>query len=63
MTPKLKLREHARKALLSCMRKCFWLGMRRTTKSTQMMVVPAIQARVVEYQRLTRGENIGVARR
>jgi hypothetical protein len=33
MTPKLRLKEHARKPLLSCMRNRFWLGNRRTMYS------------------------------
>lgn len=44
MTPKLRLSEEARKALLSWIRKDFWLGIRRTRKSTQMMVAPKQQA-------------------
>lgn len=44
MTPKLRLSEEARKALLSWIRNDFWLGIRRTRKSTQMMVAPKQQA-------------------
>ena len=46
MTPKLRLSEQARKTLLSCMRKPFWPGKRRTTTSTQMMAAPKTQAAV-----------------
>lgn len=44
MTPKLRLNEHARKPLLSCMRNSFWLGKRRTMYSTYMMLAPKTQA-------------------
>ena len=44
MTPKLRLSEEARKALLSWIRKDFWLGNRRTRVSTQMIVAPKQQA-------------------
>lgn len=44
ITPKLKLREHARKTLLSSILKRFWPGNRRTTESTQMIKAPAMQA-------------------
>jgi len=49
MTPKLRLREQARKALLSWIRKCFCPGNRRTNASTQMMVAPKEQAEKVRY--------------
>lgn len=44
MTPKLKLSEHARKTLLSWIRKLALPGMRRTKASTQMMDAPKTQA-------------------
>lgn len=44
MTPKLKLSEHARKMLLSWIRKFDLPGMRRTKASTQMMDAPKTQA-------------------
>lgn len=44
MTPKLRLREHARKALLSSMRKLCLPGKRRTNTSTQMTEAPKTQA-------------------
>lgn len=45
MTPKLKLSEHARKALLSWMRKCFFPGRRRMGISIQMTEAPRMHAR------------------
>ncbi|TFA97680.1 hypothetical protein CCMA1212_010571 [Trichoderma ghanense] len=44
MTPKLKLSEHARKTLLSWMRKLALPGRRRTRTSMQMMDAPKTQA-------------------
>lgn len=44
MTPKLMLKEHARKTLLSCMRNCFRPGNKRTIYSTYMMLAPNTQA-------------------
>ena len=44
MTPKLRLREHARKTLLSSMRKLRLPGNRRTIVSTQMIAAPKTQA-------------------
>lgn len=44
MTPKLRLRAHVRKALLSWMRKFFWPGMHRTKISMHMMLDPTTQA-------------------
>lgn len=44
MTPKLRLSEQARKALLSCMRKFLLPGRRRTRTSTQMMLAPKTHA-------------------
>lgn len=44
MTPKLKLSEHARKMLLSWIRKLALPGIRRTKASTQMMDAPKTQA-------------------
>lgn len=44
MTPKLRLREQARKALLSCMRKLGLPGRRRIMRSTQTMLAPKTQA-------------------
>lgn len=44
MTPKLRLREQARKALLSWMRKFRLPGKSRTRESTQMMAAPKTQA-------------------
>lgn len=44
MTPKLRLSEHARKTLLSCMRKFRCPGKSRTMTSTQMMAAPNTQA-------------------
>ena len=51
MTPKLRLSEHARKTLLSCMRKLRWPGMRWTTRSTQMTLAPRTQAATLLGQR------------
>lgn len=45
MTPKLRLVEHARKRLLSCMLKSFHLGMRFRRRSIQMILEPTTQAR------------------
>lgn len=45
MTPKLKLSEHARKMLLSWMRKLALPGRRRTKISTHMMDAPKTQAK------------------
>ena len=44
MTPKLRLREQARKTLLSCMRNDRLPGKSRTMASTQMMEAPKTQA-------------------
>ncbi len=44
MTPKLRLSEQARKALLSWMRKWPWPGIKRTNMSTQMTHAPKTQA-------------------
>lgn len=44
MTPKLRLSEHARKTLLSSMRKFFWPGIILTKTSTQMIDAPKTQA-------------------
>lgn len=46
MTPKLRLNDDARNALLSCIRKFLLLGMRRTRISMQMILAPRVQARV-----------------
>jgi hypothetical protein len=45
MTPKLRLREADRKALLSWMRQLRYRGTRWTSRSTQMMLAPTTQAR------------------
>ena len=45
MTPKLKLSDEARKALLSWMRKWRLLGMRRMGMSMRMTDAPAMHAR------------------
>lgn len=47
MTPKLKLNELARNALLSWIRKSRLLGMRRTSESTQMTLAPKTQAAIL----------------
>jgi hypothetical protein len=44
MTPKLKLKDEARKPLLSRMLKCFWLGILRTSTSMHMILAPSRQA-------------------
>lgn len=48
MTPKLRLSEQARKTLLSWMLKCRLLGIKRTSRSTQMMHAPSTQAAEVQ---------------
>lgn len=44
MTPKLRESEHARKMLLSWMRKLRFPGTRRTMKSTHTMEAPKMHA-------------------
>ena len=51
ITPKLKLSEQARNTLLSWMRKLRLLGIKRTRISTQIMLEPATQARVIISER------------
>lgn len=46
ITPKLKLSDEDRNALLSCIRKFFLLGISRMRTSMQIMLAPAIHAKI-----------------
>lgn len=51
ITPKLKLSDEARKALLSCILKLRCPGMRCMTKSTHIMLEPTTQAGILSMNR------------
>ena len=44
ITPKLRLRDAAKKTLLSCILKSLWLGINRIIMSTQMILAPTTHA-------------------
>jgi hypothetical protein len=61
MTPKLKLREHAKKTLLSWILKFFLPGNRRTMLSTHIMEAPRTQAKCCHGLAKNSAEKIKVA--